>query len=268
MNENEIVLSEKNGQTVLWCPDKWAPFQVRKNGKIIFSSRITEIWEWAETPESHRARAELMAKRAGQTVRETAIIAYCCPNVYVINSPELGARIRELMPAARKLHEEAEAKKAAEEAERAAALERRRGEVRAACPEGFEPCELGRWFDGLRECIAADGTRVDQWDDIDAHGCGIAYVPRGVLDKRRAIDAEQREAAAKRAEKREAEKREAEERRAAAFAEAKATGKRVEIRHWATDRCMNGNDDQCSLDNAYEYAMPDGTAKVVYVCAF
>jgi len=247
-----------------------AEYPLRLTGST-FVARIDLIYEIADAPDAVRSRMESMCRRAGKPVPTAGLVAAQDPTmgpVLVIQTPETADRIRALLPEARAAVAAEKARAEAEERERAAALERRREEVRAACPADCEPCTLGRWFDGLRECIAADGTRVDQWDDIDAHGCGIAYVRRDILDQQRARDAENRAAAAVREEKREAEKREAVERRAAAFAEAKETGKRVEIRHYATTRCMNGNDDECSLDTAYEYAMPDGTTKTIYVCAF
>lgn len=48
--------------------------------------------------------------------------------------------------------------------------------------------------------------------------------------------------------------------RAARFAEAKATGKPVVLRRWS-EECNDPNED-CSIDNLTEYAMPDGTTKV------
>jgi hypothetical protein len=55
---------------------------------------------------------------------------------------------------------------------------------------------------------------------------------------------------------------------AAKFAEAGATGKPVAIGAWTTERCMNGNDSECSFDRATEYAMPDGSRKTTYTCCY
>lgn len=49
---------------------------------------------------------------------------------------------------------------------------------------------------------------------------------------------------------------------------ARETGERVKIESWVTNRCHNGNDDQCSFDNAVRWAMPDGTEKTTYTCCF
>jgi hypothetical protein len=62
-------------------------------------------------------------------------------------------------------------------------------------------------------------------------------------------------------EEKEAKKRAREEARQAKFAEAKRTGKRVELRSWMDD--CNDSREQCSLDHVTEYAMPDGTTKIV-----
>lgn len=49
---------------------------------------------------------------------------------------------------------------------------------------------------------------------------------------------------------------------------AKATGERQVLRTWMTDRCCNGNSDQCSFDNATEYVLPDGSHKTEYRCCY
>lgn len=49
---------------------------------------------------------------------------------------------------------------------------------------------------------------------------------------------------------------------------ARETGERVKIESWVTDRCHNGNDDDCSIDRAVRWAMPDGTEKITYTCCF
>jgi hypothetical protein len=62
-------------------------------------------------------------------------------------------------------------------------------------------------------------------------------------------------------EEKEAAARAKAEERLAKFAEAKRTGKRVELRSWMDD--CNDPREQCSLDHVTEYAMPDGTTKIV-----
>ena len=62
-------------------------------------------------------------------------------------------------------------------------------------------------------------------------------------------------------EDQEAKEQAVEEERQAKFAEAKRTGKRVELRSWMED--CNDPREQCSLDHVTEYAMPDGTTKIV-----
>jgi len=62
-------------------------------------------------------------------------------------------------------------------------------------------------------------------------------------------------------EAKEAEQRVREEERQAKFAEARRTGQRVELRSWMDD--CNDPREQCSLDHVTEYAMPDGTTKIV-----
>ncbi len=56
--------------------------------------------------------------------------------------------------------------------------------------------------------------------------------------------------------------------RSAVFAEAKRTGKRQPLSQWTTDRCMNRNHNECSFDNATEYALPNGTTKTEYICCY
>ena len=154
------------------------------------------------------------------------------------------------------------------EAERKAAYERRRADVIAACPADCEPCTMGKWFDGSQTYIAPDGTQFVQCDGADAHGCGIVYVKREIV-----ADARRRAAERQAAEKAAAEKAAAENAARAAhrddcFRRARETGERVKIESWTTDRCHNGNDDECSFDNAVRWAMPDGTEKITYTCCF
>jgi len=49
---------------------------------------------------------------------------------------------------------------------------------------------------------------------------------------------------------------------------ARESGQRQVLRTWMTDRCRNGNSDQCSFDNATEYVLPDGSHKTEYRCCY
>jgi hypothetical protein len=53
---------------------------------------------------------------------------------------------------------------------------------------------------------------------------------------------------------------------AAQIKEARRTGKPVVIETWMTDRCMNGNGDDCSFDHATQVMLPTGKLKVTYAC--
>ena len=54
----------------------------------------------------------------------------------------------------------------------------------------------------------------------------------------------------------------------AIFTKAMETGQRQVLKSWVTDRCMNRHDDDCSFDNAYQWAMPDGTTRITYTCCY
>ncbi len=99
---------------------------------------------------------------------------------------------------------------------------------------------------GLAKYISGWGHIVEQ-ATIDALGKEFTFPQAAELTR---PAREEKEAAA----------RAKAEARQAKFAEAKRTGKRVEIRSWM----VNCNDprEQCSLDHVTEYAMPDGTTKI------
>jgi hypothetical protein len=100
---------------------------------------------------------------------------------------------------------------------------------------------------GLAKYISGWGHIVEQ-ATIDALGKEFTFPQAAELTR---PAREEKEAAAR---------AKAEERQAK-FAEAKRTGKRVELRSWMDD--CNDPREQCSLDHVTEYAMPDGTTKIV-----
>ena len=100
---------------------------------------------------------------------------------------------------------------------------------------------------GLAKYISGWGHIVEQ-ATIDALGKEFTFPQAAELTRRAR---EEKEAAAR---------AKAEERQAK-FDEAKRTGKRVELRSWMDD--CNDPREQCSLDHVTEYAMPDGTTKIV-----
>lgn len=197
------------------------------------------------------------AKRPGELPKDVAVI---------------GGRIladREIVDA---LMAERDAWKKAEaerEAARKAEWEAKRAAAVAACPAGKVPAVCKDWFDGIATFETLDGTAEWRaWERQEDAETGIYYFDESVVaearertEKRRAEDA-----------RLEAEMKEEEERENArveeCFRQAAESGQRVAIRKWTTTRCMNGNDDECSFDNATEWAMPDGTTKTTYVCCF
>lgn len=154
-----------------------------------------------------------------------------------------------------------EARKAEWQAKRDAAV--------AACPAGKVPAVCVNWFDGIATYRTLDGSAEwQEWDRPADAETGIWYADGETVAKAKEETAKKKEEAARReAEKAEAKKR-AEEHRSECFRQAAESGERVAIRHWTTTRCMNGNDDECSCDNATEWALPDGTAKTTYTCCF
>jgi hypothetical protein len=100
---------------------------------------------------------------------------------------------------------------------------------------------------GVAKYISGWGHIVEQ-ATIDALGKEFTFPQAAELTRRAR---EEKEAAA----------RAKAEERLAKFDEAKRTGKRVELRSWMDD--CNDPREQCSLDHVTEYAMPDGTTKIV-----
>jgi hypothetical protein len=49
---------------------------------------------------------------------------------------------------------------------------------------------------------------------------------------------------------------------------ARATGKPHILRTYVTDRCCNGNSDECSFDHATEYVLPDGSRTTEFRCCY
>lgn len=257
---SEIILSDSNGRQVIWLPDSARPLQMRKNGKTIFSAAAKDINEWADATDYQRARAVTMHRCAGREIADKAntLLAYCPPDVMTITTPDVVARLRELLPEARRLAEERDNERRREADRREAEFAKRRDEVIANCPTDCEPCAKGRWFDGIQTYIAPDGTEFDLWDGADDHGCGIVYVKREIVDAGRKHQAAERAAE----EKRNIAKAEADAHRADCIRRARETGERVEIRHYTTD-CQDPRE-ECSLDIAREWAMPDGTITTTY----
>lgn len=158
---------------------------------------------------------------------------------------------------------ELRARKAAEEAERREKAERDAAEL-AAIESGATPIQVfyteGEYLSGytlhgkaaellekigLARYVSGWGYRVDE-KTIAALGKEFTY-PAAVEHTRPA-----REAA-------EAKKQTAEAARAAKFAQARETGKRVELESYP-DECNDPSED-CSLDMVTVYAMPDGSTK-------
>jgi len=52
------------------------------------------------------------------------------------------------------------------------------------------------------------------------------------------------------------------------FAKARESGERQALETWVTEKCMNGNDQECSFDRATRWALPDGTSKTTYGCCY
>lgn len=174
--------------------------------------------------------------------------------------------IAEALKAERDAWKKAEAER---EAARKAEWEAKRAEEIAACPAGKVPAVEVKWYDGIATYRTLDGTAEwDGWDGAAKTETGLCYFDESVVAEARERTAKRRaEDAAREAERKAAEEKE-NARVAECFRQAKETGKRVPIRKWTTGRCMNGNDNECSFDNATEWAMPDGTTKTTYACCF
>lgn len=49
---------------------------------------------------------------------------------------------------------------------------------------------------------------------------------------------------------------------------ARTTGEPQVLRTYVTDRCCNGNANECSFDQATEYVLPDGSRQTKFTCCF
>jgi len=182
-------------------------------------------------------------------------------NLAIYNRPKTAAEVEviraakpEIMAELIRREEESAAKEAAK-VEEARAI--RAGEI-VIRPQWHDGEILSGWqvfgqaADALEEIgvakyISGWGHIVEQ-ATIDALGKEFTFPQAAELTRRAR---EEKEAAAR---------AKAEERQAK-FAEAKRTGQRVELRSWMDD--CNDPREQCSLDHVTEYAMPDGTTKIV-----
>ncbi len=99
---------------------------------------------------------------------------------------------------------------------------------------------------GLAREIQGWGTKVND-DLVNALGTEFTY-QQAVEFAQPMLEEKARKRAEKKAE------------RQAKFAEARRTGKPVELRRWS-EPCPDPNE-SCDIDNVFEYAMPDGTIKV------
>lgn len=276
MNEkNETILTTRGSTVIVWRTGLARPLQMRKGGSIVFSCAPERITSWADASDLARQRAESMWRRAGRVLddvtKQRMLLADGlddCWGVLTITTQSVIDAVKPLIPEAIESNRRAKEAAAAAEAERRRAYEERRAAVIAACPADHEPCTLGRWFDGIQAYIAPDGTEFDGWDGKDDHGCGIVYIDKATVAEASARAAERAKADAAIAAERQAREEQERRDREAAFAKARETGERQPLRKWVTDRCMNGNDDDCSFDSAVEWAMPDGTAKTTYTCCF
>ena len=274
-NNEEIILNAKGANELVWRPGKACPLVLRRKGKPSWQGTCIEtddIHEWPTAPDSLKAAAREQWKRAGATVDESALggafVAKGPGGVLTIRTPEICERLRPLLAEQRAYAARVRAEQEARDAARAADLEALRARVRAECPADCEPCTLGGWYDGIQTYVAADGTSIEQWDGMDSHGCGIVYIKRDVVDdaRKRAAERKRRDDEA-RAEQ-EANRKAEEARREECFRKARESGERVRIDGWITDRCHNGNDGDCSFDQATRWAMPDGTEKITYTCCY
>ena len=265
-NSNIVTLAQTKTLRVVWDTTKVQCFRIYKEGSdiAVFSAGPEDIHEWADAPKCLRERAMSQIRAAGKNTEPIMVVGerWAGFPVFSLCSEGIVAKVRELLPAAQEAAAAREAARKADEEARKADLARRQDEARKACPEGYEACETGRWFDGVMACRAADGTTVDQWDTLDDHGCGIVYVTRDVLEAQRARDAETRRAAEEQRKADEA-KAEADARHAAdCMAQASATGERVAIRSYSVP-CRDPRE-ECDLDIATVWAMPDGSTTTTY----
>jgi len=107
---------------------------------------------------------------------------------------------------------------------------------------------------GAASHVSGWGTHIDP-DLIQSLGPSFSY-PQAVEFTRPRREAEGRAKGERDAETQ------------SVFAKASATGERQALCNWVTDRCYNGNDDECSFDSATEWALPDGSRNTTYTCCY
>lgn len=131
------------------------------------------------------------------------------------------------------------------------------------CPAGHEPAEHKSSYDGIVTYAAiSDGAECQAWDDTYRNaGGGIYHIPT-----ERFTDSRERKV--REVARKEQAEREEREHYESKLAEAKATGKRVKLRGWVTDRCMKGDHENCSFDNATEWITPEGSKQITYSCCY
>lgn len=261
----ETTIAKNAKLHVVWDDEHTNCFRVFKGSEKhpTFTASADDIHEWSDAPKSIQDRALRQMRAAGRTGSPQMVAGdKVMGPVFCLCSDDIVARVRELIPAARAAAAEREAARVAEEQARQAEFERRQAEARAACPDGYEACTTGRWFDGLLACVAADGTTVDQWDSIDDHKCGIVYVRHELLEEQRASDAKAREFAARRQAEKEAKAAADTKHEAECLQQARETGERIAIRSYSVP-CRDPHE-ECNVDIATVWAMPDGTKQTTY----
>jgi len=215
---------------------KCANGTLRINGK--YAANVLSMQDATD-----HAVPESLAKRANG---KPVLMWGLCPTLIVCD-PNVAEMIRA---------EKAEI--AAEEARKREEKKRAEEAAIAACPAGLEAARVtstdyeGNYFiaavaDGAKSVVYGEPIQV----------AGICYIKPEHFANARAREAKLREEAEQKAKAKED-----------AVAEAARTGKRVALRRWVTDRCHNGNDHDCSFDNATEWVLPDGTTKITYTCCF
>ena len=248
-----MKMTTKKGATVETVGE-----QVHINGKCICHVGRVEFTDELDADKYERMNnAWKLAKRPGNLPKEVAVIE---------------GRIladREIVEALRSERLAWKAAEEAREAARKAEWEAARAEAVAGCPAGKVPAVCVDWFDGIATYRTLDGSAEWQgWDRPADADTGIFYFEESVVAEARERTAQRKDRQARIEAEMKAEEERENARVAECFRKAAETGERVAIRKWTTTRCMNGNDDECSFDNATEWALPDGTAKTTYTCCF